>query len=80
MTGLLTNCYKATAQQYRKAAFQFNTAQPEINSHGSYILQDELVEKVKETRKQNGLSILQIAIRGGRHSYLCKYSKQGDHN
>lgn len=72
----IVNCRKATPEEYTKAAFQFNTAQPEnpdpciiVMAHTARCIQ-EVVRKVKETRKVEGFSTLQIAIRGGRHSYI----------
>ena len=70
------NCWTATPDEYSKAAFQFNTAQPKnpdpcivVMAQTSECIQ-EVVKKVTALRREMEFKTLHIAIRGGRHSYI----------
>ena len=70
------NCWTAPPDVYGKAAFQFNTAQPKnpdpcviVMANTSRCIQ-EVVKRVAAVRMEDEFKTLQIAIRGGRHSYI----------
>ena len=73
----IVNCWTADPDVYSKAAFQFNTAQPEnpnpcviVMAKTPECIQD-VVKKVRKIRTEGKeYSDLRIAIRGGRHSYI----------
>ena len=74
----IVQCETADPDEYHKAAFQYNTAQPEnpdpciiVMANTAECLQ-EVVKSVTEIRLNLMMDFqnLRIAIRGGRHSYI----------
>ena len=72
----IVSCATASDIDYAKAAFQFNSAQPENPNPCSIILAENAeciqaaVKHVRALRKVNKYRDLLLAIRGGRHSYI----------
>ena len=76
MCNNIVSCATATNVDYAKAAFQFNTAQPEKPNPCSIIMAENVqciqaaVKHVRNLRESSQHRNLSLALRGGRHSYI----------
>lgn len=80
---MIINCHTADPDEYARAAFQFNTALPKPNpcvivmANNSKCIQG-VVNQVTSLRNydRSKYQHLQIAVRGGRHSYIGASTKK----